>query len=444
MWTTFYFPLAGITVIIIKETGRFQVSIFMSLQDIKNYVVNCLKEGFDRPAIMEAASKAGWPESEMEKVFDDEEVKAVFAKIEESKRLAPKEISAEIIPEEKESISKAEESTPKEQKTRPSSEDTFQRESRSSDRVEAESEDGVQEVSSQLKEYVMENLEKGFDPSVMRNTLIEAGWPEDVVDKVFKDEDIKKFVLDLREGVFSAGDDRLSENEDRLRNTRSQKKSKSFVVPFAHRPNSELKNYVINEMKKGSSKLSIKAAAIEVGWPEKEVDNVLEEEDIKREALTAKEKPRSPSKEKTSKKEVVDDDDFLDEFINPAGYKSQRFIKKSDGFDHEEAPDNPFFSIFANTSESTVEEEEDYDEEVSQGGGSQEEEQVVAQEEVREEKVVRDPYLELRNYIINEMKRGISRLAIKTAAVDAGWPSGEIDKIFNEKELKDLSPRSFN
>ncbi len=392
----------------------------MSTENLKVYIINCLKRGFDKEAVLENVSKAGWPDEELEKVLSDPEVRSLLSENERSEDITPDE---------------------------------------DKDVPEGENEEYNDEVNQSLKYYIVDNLKEGFDPADIRSAVLDAGWPEDEVEKVFKSiEDLEDSSFFMKSDTEELPDPKEVELNDPHSPDKqiSKKGFKSFTVPFAHKPNSELINYVVNEVKKGNSRLAIKEAARDAGWPEDEVEKVFDSEAVRH--IFEDRKNGSLNEPKKENKE--ESDDFLDPFIN-RGDRIERKDKVADEEPKEKNTSrNPFFDIFSDLKRSSSDQEE---KSVQDKGGKAEEDGVDEAEPDRSEGdedmdvlendtgsdrgeegetqigiQERDPRSDLRDYVMNEMKRGVSRLAIKTVAVDAGWPGKEVDEIFNEKELKDL------
>ncbi|MGM0628864.1 MAG: hypothetical protein ACQESA_00355 [Patescibacteria group bacterium] len=161
-------------------------------------------------------------------------------------------------------------------------------------------------VSDELKNYVVDNLREGWEKEELEKSLLEAGWPEGEIERVFEEDDVKDLIskqedssLDLEEDIEYEGKAENSQDEQSTSDVDvdppPQKTPESFLgeevidLPEIEDPpvpenlssggsklKADLNAYIKNSLQKGFSERTIKAVAKEAGWSDGQIEEAIE------------------------------------------------------------------------------------------------------------------------------------------------------------------------
>ena len=176
----------------------------MSSENIKSYVIKCLKSGFSKRAVHASISNAGWPEKEIENIFNDEEIRSLL----KEKGEAVSDVNdvrrdsqdfggmdeglASGVTEGSESGGVAISPPP----PRLCKENT-----------DLSLNENGRKVSPELKDYVISELKEGSEVRSLRSELVNVGWPIGEINRVFEDREVKTFLKEKsippKEGIIN-------------------------------------------------------------------------------------------------------------------------------------------------------------------------------------------------------------------------------------------------
>ncbi|MFP4022871.1 MAG: hypothetical protein ACLFNR_02670 [Candidatus Paceibacterota bacterium] len=402
----------------------------MASEELKRYIKKCLERGFSESAVRMVAINSGWKKKEVDKVFEDSEIKAVTPK----KPSKVKETEDKKKDNENKDKEKAEEMSVPSEEAPANNETGSQKEEPISGTQGSDPKQGSESKEDLfLKFYIGSNIINGFSPQAVKNAALKGGWEESQVDKLFQDEEIKAVISELDGAIPEAGTGFFAAPKDKEENIfnaarfqkpvmekkEANKQQSSGTVSVINRRDEGLFDFLTKKESKeqddspsdrdeknqtpspgkgagedASAKVSGKektrSSANEAGTPKDNSSSV-----VVGESENAAQKEKSTSDVKYSR----------NEFKEPPKTKKEGLKEKVQKYYNEERSQHP--EILTEKRLDHVEEDTDA-----------------------------DP--ELKDYFLNQLMKGFGALAIKTAALDAGWSEEEIAKVFANKEVSAL------
>ncbi|MGM0482500.1 MAG: hypothetical protein ACQEP6_01395 [Patescibacteria group bacterium] len=163
-------------------------------------------------------------------------------------------------------------------------------------------------VSDELKNYVVDNLREGWEKEELEKSLLEAGWPEDEVKKVFAEDDVRSLFLKQNESP-SDGDKNIESEEQNnglqngqlsyitdvdpppqknseplpeeeivnLPEMEDPPKPKDVSYSVSSKMRVDLGSYIKNSLEKGFSESAVKSVAGQAGWSDAEIERTIKE-----------------------------------------------------------------------------------------------------------------------------------------------------------------------
>ena len=165
-------------------------------------------------------------------------------------------------------------------------------------------------VSEELKKYVILGLYGGLDPKNIRNFINKAGWPEEAIDKVFDEEEVRLLLSATPPEAPSLNSNRNgapNRQGDDSKNIHASKDGDgaggrdmvktNLQVPEIGPPPSpddsdplvsddpnvvaDLDSYTENSLREGFSESSIRNIASRAGWSDEDIDMAMASKDLR-------------------------------------------------------------------------------------------------------------------------------------------------------------------
>ena len=323
---------------------------------------------------MTVTSNAGWPESEIDEVFNDSEVRATLDEVESSSGASGEK---KVNKEESISLKKESEVT---------SLDSFEQTTPASNSLDGSN------IDSDLKDYILEHLKEGFNAKAVRLGATDAGWPESEIDEVFNDSEVRA-TLDEVESSSGASGEKKVNKEESIESIPLEKEVEALAPP---------KPLIDTEASSTQGKRlvtrgDLKSRGKPLGDP---FDNL--EIDTEHKSTESKE-----------------DQIILGSLIGGDTQSEEKREKKIEMPMEEN-----------NNNIGTEQVEQDKDVNIKQVS-TDKEMNVTGGEKARGLNPL------LKSYISDNLRRGFDSQAIRTAAIEAGWPESEVDSVLEEEETKE-------
>ncbi len=459
----------------------------MASEELKRYIKKCLERGFSESAVRMVAINSGWKKKEIDKVFEDSEIKAVTPK----RPSKVKETKDEEKDNENKDEEKAEEISVPAEEGLADNETGNQKEEPISGTQGSDPKEGSESKGDLfLKFYIGSNIINGFSPQAVKNAALKGGWEESQVDKLFQDEEIKAIISELNGAIPEAGTGFFTASKDKeedifnaarfqkpvMEKKEANKQQSSGAASVIARRDEGLFDFLTKKESKEqddspsdrgkknqtpspgkgagedvpakvSGKEKTGSSANEVGTPKDDPSSVAVEDpenasqkekstsDVKNDSNEFKEPPKTKKeglKEKTgsSANEVGTPKDdpssvAVEDPENASQKEKSTSDVKNDSNEFKEPPKTKKEGLKEKVQKYYNEERSQHQEKLTEKRSDHAEEDTGA-----------DP--ELKDYVLNELMKGFGALAIKTAALDAGWSEEEIAKVFASKEVSAL------